>query len=72
MDIVTLRLLFAAGIVALGVLAALLGVVVARLTERVRFLREEAAASTPRQLETGGAHPGARGFWLERSAARRL
>jgi hypothetical protein len=71
MDIVELRLFFAAGIVALGVLAALLGIALTRLTERVRSLRRE-TASAPRQLETGDAHPGARGFWLERSAARRL
>jgi hypothetical protein len=71
MDIVELRLLFAAGIVALGVLAALLGIALTRLTERVRSLRRE-TASTPRQLETSDTHPGARGFWLERSAARRL
>jgi hypothetical protein len=68
MDIVELRLLFAAGIVALGVLAALLGIALTRLTERVRSLRR----ATPPQRGTSGAHPDARGFWLERSAARRL
>jgi hypothetical protein len=71
MDSVTLRLLFAVGIIALGVLAALLGVGLAVLAERVRSLRRQ-AASTPGELGTTGAHPHARGFWLERSAARRL
>jgi hypothetical protein len=71
MDIVALRLLFAAGLIALGVLAALLGIALTSLAEYVRFRRREAAA-TPKELGTSVARPETRGFWLERSAARRL
>ena len=39
MDIVTLRLLFVAGLVVLGGLASLTGAVVVTLTERVRSYR---------------------------------
>jgi hypothetical protein len=70
MDLVTFRLLFVAGLIVMGVLVALVGIGLARLVERVRSLRREAATSPP-----GGSsvtHPGARSFWFERSATRRL
>jgi hypothetical protein len=69
MDIVAIRLLSVAGLAVLGVLAALLGLALARLAERVSSLRGQEAS---RPFGTSGARPAVRAFWFERSAARRL